>query len=86
MKIKIRYNTDKDKSDSSLPPWRVLINGEEHLAQRVLLETRSWTTLDEVEPGRLKWHISCDGVVDWNAQNGECIIREERTSEGVESI
>lgn len=77
MKIKIRYNTDKDKFDGSLPPWRVLVDGEERLAHAVRVETRSWTTLDEVGPGLLKWHISCDGVAHWDLQSGECTIRDE---------
>ncbi len=74
MKIMIRFNTEKDKTDSSLPPWRVIIDGKEHLAQKVTIKTTSWTTHDEVEPGKWKWHITCEGSAQWNHSTGECLI------------
>lgn len=77
MLIKIRYNTEKDKTDSRLPAWRVLVNGEEQLAESITIETRSWTSVDEIEPGRIKWHISCEGRVVWDAQKKTCTIKPE---------
>ncbi len=74
MDIKIRFNTDKDKVDKSLFPWRVIINNVEFLAEKVTIQTKSWTTLDEVSPGILKWHITCAGDVQWDDQQKECTI------------
>lgn len=75
MDIKIRYNTDKDKINSELPPWRVLINGVEHLAEQVICETRTWTTHDMVEQNKLKWHLSCEGIAYWDADHKICTIK-----------
>jgi adenylylsulfate kinase len=66
--IKIRYNTEKDKTDPTLPAWRVLISGVEHLAEAVELLTPCWTSQDEIAPGLIKWHISCRGNVVWNGK------------------
>ena len=74
MEIKIRFNTDKDKIDASLPPWRVLIGGAEHLAEKVEIQTSSWTTLDEISPGKWKWHITCAGIAKWDAAKKICTI------------
>lgn len=78
MEIKIRFNTDKDKLDQALPPWRVLINGKEHLVQKVHIQAPSWTTFDEIEPGRFKWHISCAGNPVWDEKLNECTILAEQ--------
>lgn len=64
MKIKIRFNTEKDKTDSSLPPWRVLIDDIEHLAEHVIIQVPASTTHDEIQPGSM--HISCAGAVSWH--------------------
>lgn len=66
--IKIRYNTEKDKTDPTLPAWRVLTDGVEHLAESVDLNTRCWTSQDEISPGLIKWHISCTGRVYWDGR------------------
>lgn len=68
--IKIRYNTEKDKTDSRLPAWRVLISGVEHLAEAVEIAVPCWTTQDEISPGLIKWHISCVGTLVWSGANG----------------
>ncbi|MEQ1876566.1 MAG: hypothetical protein ABL958_07965 [Bdellovibrionia bacterium] len=73
--IKIRFNTEKEKVDNSLRPWRVLVNGQEHLAEEVKLYVASWTSVDEIEPGRIKWHISCEGEPHWNSTRTVCEIR-----------
>lgn len=67
--IKVRYNTEKDKTDPTLPAWRVLIEGVEHLAESVEFTTPGWTSQDEISPGLIKWHISCRGKVVWNGKN-----------------
>lgn len=74
MQIKIRFNTDKDRRDPTLPPWRVFIDGVEHLADHVEIHTRVWTTQDEVEPGVFKWHITCEGQVHWDKAKRNCKI------------
>jgi hypothetical protein len=74
MEIKIRFNTDKDKINNSLPPWRVIIDGTEHFAEKVIIKTASWTTFDEISPGKHKWHITCVGKPEWNLENKECMI------------
>lgn len=69
--IKIRYNTNA-KSNNELH-WRVLIDGIEHLASNVQINTHCYTTKDEIEGVGTKWHISCksDSVV-WVGT--KCII------------
>lgn len=74
MQIKIRFNTNKDKVDHSLPAWRVIVDGVENFAEKVSIRTETWTSQDEVAPGVLKWHISCTGIVRWNAAHTECTI------------
>lgn len=76
MNIKIRYNTDKDKVDATLPAWRVLIDGVEHFADYVSIETPSWTTQDLIEENKLKWHLSCTGVPHWDDQKKKCTIKK----------
>jgi len=66
--IKIRYNTEKDKTDPNLPAWRVLVDGVEKLAESVEIKTFCWTTQDEISPGVIKWHISCSGAVSWDGK------------------
>ena len=74
MEIKIRYNTDKDKMDSSLPAWRVLENGIEKLAHTVEIRIPSRTTFDKLPDGREKWHISCSGKAVWDESGLNCEI------------
>lgn len=74
MEVKIRFNTDKDKINAQLPPWRVIIANKEFLAEKVEIQVNSWTTLDEIEPGKFKWHITCFGQPKWNER--ECIIQK----------
>jgi hypothetical protein len=70
--IILRYNTDKDKVDASLPPWRVIIDGVERLAASVTIETGVWTSRDEIAPGVIKWHIRCEGTANWYGR--DCVI------------
>lgn len=75
MLIKIRYNTEKDKVDKSLPAWRVIVNGQERLAEHVTIETKSWTSVDQISPGIIKWHITCEGQVEWDLEGRMCTIK-----------
>jgi hypothetical protein len=72
--VKVRYNTEKNKLDKTLPAWRVIVNGVEHLADNVTVETKAWTSEDEIQPGLLKFHISCEGSVVWDAEKKNCRI------------
>src|SRR5689334_24185421 len=38
--------TEKEKVNGELPPWRVLVDGVEHLASSVHIEVPTWTTED----------------------------------------
>ncbi len=72
--IKIRYNTDRDKINPDLLPWRVLINNVEFLASHVELRVYSTTSEDLLSSGVIKWHIACKGRAVW--ENSKCIITE----------
>lgn len=74
MKIQIRFNTDREKKDGALPPWRVLIDGVEYLATDVRVETPTWTSEDVLPTGIKKWHISTEGQAHWD-DSGRCVIR-----------
>ena len=54
--LKIRFNT----LNNGCLFWRVIIDGEEYLADHVLIETNSKTTEDVLPNGDKKWHISVD--------------------------
>ena len=73
-KIKIRFNTEKQKTDLGLPAWRVLVDGQERLAHQIEILAKSWTSEDEIAPGVTKWHICTEGQVEWNAETGLCRI------------
>jgi adenylylsulfate kinase len=67
--IKIRFNTEKEKTDPGLPPWRVLIDGTEYLAENLEINTPVFTTEDNLQNGQKKWHISCHGIPIWHGKN-----------------
>lgn len=73
-KILIRFNTDKDKIDSSLKPWRVIIDGKEFFADKVTIKTEVQTSKDELASGLVKWHISCSGQANWDETHQNCTI------------
>jgi hypothetical protein len=53
--LQIRYNTENAGSLF----WRVVIDGEEHLADGVNINVYSHTSQDTLPDGRVKFHISC---------------------------
>lgn len=57
MDIKLRYNTEC-KGENNLY-WRVLIDGEQHLASNVIINVPVTTTMDFVENVGYKHHVSC---------------------------
>ncbi len=65
MTIQIRFNTDKEKLDANLLPWRVILNGEERLAEAVEINVPSYTTQDTLSDGKIKWHVTCVGKCIW---------------------
>ncbi|MGZ3722715.1 MAG: hypothetical protein ACXVA9_07295 [Bdellovibrionales bacterium] len=74
-KIQLRFNTEKEKIDGTLPPWRVLVDGVEHLATAVRVEVPTWTSEDLLPNGQRKWHISCEGDISWDKAERTCTIR-----------
>lgn len=72
-KIQIRFNTEKERIDNRVPAWRVLVDGQEHLAENVRVEVPMWTSEDLLPTGQKKWHLSCEGEVHW--EDRSCIIR-----------
>jgi|688.fasta_scaffold2690206_1 hypothetical protein len=61
--LKIRFNT---LNTGSLF-WRVIIDGEEHLADEIQINVKSYTTKDILPTGEKKWHISVDyQSLEWN--------------------
>jgi hypothetical protein len=72
--IQIRFNTDKERVNGSLPAWRVLVDGVEHLATNVRVEVPMWTSEDILPTGQRKWHLSCEGTPDFQP-SGDCVIR-----------
>lgn len=73
--IQIRFNTDKERFNADAPAWRVLIDGQEHLARNVRVEVPMWTTEDVLPTGQRKWHLSCEGEAHWDAPQGCCVIK-----------
>lgn len=72
MKIQIRFNTEKEKTDPQLPAWRVLEDGHEALATHVEIRVPAFTSEDVLPSGMRKWHISCEGRAVW--EDGKCTI------------
>lgn len=73
--IQIRFNTEKEKSDATAPPWRVLVNGHEFLALKVEIQVPTWTSEDILPSGQRKWHLSCKGEAHWDDSRRVCTIR-----------
>lgn len=63
-RILLRFNT-KFEEDSLKRTWRVLVNGEETLAAKVIIQVIGETIQEPVD-GIQKYHILCHGKVIWN--------------------
>lgn len=71
--VKIRFNTTA--GDSNLK-WRVVIDGNEHLASTVDVRVPSTTTQDYIDGVGEKWHVTCTPeVIEWS---GDAIILKDR--------
>ncbi|MGC4100011.1 hypothetical protein [Ferruginibacter sp.] len=53
-KLMMRFNTE-NKGNLF---WRVIIEGEEHLADNVQFRVQTFTSRDMLPNGVMKWHIS----------------------------
>lgn len=62
-RILIRFNT-KFEDDPQKRKWRVLEDGVEKLAHKVLISTDAETIQEDVD-GIPKYHIMCHGSVHW---------------------
>lgn len=62
MIIDIRFNTNYP--ERSKFEWRVLVNGEEHLANTVFCNVPSYSTSTFIEGQGMKWHMSASGASD----------------------
>jgi hypothetical protein len=78
MLIKIRFNTDTIKDPGSkLPFWRVIYEGQEHLAWNIKISAPSWTTCDDIGEGVQKWHITTNGRIAWDSEKKNLEILPE---------
>ena len=62
-KVLVRFNT-KHEMDGGCRKWRVLVNGKEWLAQKVMISVPCETVCESVE-GVDKYHFLCHGKVEW---------------------
>lgn len=76
--IKIRFNTEKARSDPAAPAWRVLVDGVERLAESVRMDTEMWTSEDVLPSGETKWHLTGYGEAVWDGL--ACAIISRRSA------
>jgi hypothetical protein len=60
--IIIRFNT---KFADTQTYWRVIVNGQEHLAEDLIIYASPVYTKETMENGFPKWNIACRGRVEW---------------------
>ncbi len=64
--LRIRYNTENTGSLY----WRVIIEGEEHLADHILINVPTFDTNDTLPSGKIKHHFSCYyDSIEWVGTN-----------------
>ena len=68
-RILVRFNT-KWRDDWQNRQWRILVNGVETLAHKVVINTQMETIEEEVS-GEQKFHFLCSGKVIWDKTNAE---------------
>lgn len=59
--IQIRFNT---KANGSLLVWRVIVNGQEYLAEQIEIIGTCYGEQSIVD-GNNKYNIACDGTISW---------------------
>lgn len=64
-RILLRFNT-KVAEDPQKRTWRVLVNGEETLAHKVLIQIPCETITEPIATGEIKHHFLCYGRVEWH--------------------
>ena len=70
-KIQIRYNTHATEENDLR--WRIIINGEDFLADSIEIRCPCRTTQDWIEGIGMKWHITCENAqFQWKGQS--CIV------------
>lgn len=67
--IQIRFNTKYLEGSRPELKWRVLVDGEEFLARHVHMKVASTTTEDVISTGETKWHITCQGRIEWKGDD-----------------
>lgn len=72
-RILIRFNTKADQ-DPLKRCWRVLQDGVETLAHRVVTYTTCETITEPIESGEIKHHFLCYGNVVWDDNHNASIF------------
>ncbi len=65
-RILVRFNT-KFGDDPDGRRWRVLVNGSERLAHKVVMMIPCETVTEPIVSGEIKDHFLCFGAVDWQS-------------------
>lgn len=60
MLVKVRFNTEWEKTVGGEYKWRVLVDGRERLAKSLKIEVPCYTTEDVLPDGRRKWHLTAE--------------------------
>jgi hypothetical protein len=63
-RILIRFNTKFEECPAKLK-WRVLVNGQEFLADKVYIEVPCESITEPISTGEIKHHILCHGKAVW---------------------
>lgn len=63
-RVLLRFNT-KFADDPERRTWRVLVNGKETLAHKVLIKIPCETITEPISTGEIKHHFLCFGKVTW---------------------
>jgi hypothetical protein len=74
-KIDIRFNTNYPQKSQF--EWRLLIDGEENLVNKIRCEVPTWTTSTFIEGHGMKWHLSCEAkevIFDNSLNNNKLAI------------
>lgn len=72
--IQIRYNT---KSIDEKLPWRVIVDGQESLAQNIEIIGTAYGEKSYVD-GVAKYNLAVDGQVSWDGDSVIIVSKERR--------
>ncbi|MFZ4508263.1 MAG: hypothetical protein ACOYON_11275 [Fimbriimonas sp.] len=72
-RILVRFNT-KFTEDPEGRTWRVLVDGVETLAHKVMIDTPTETITESISTGEVKHHILCHGRVEWDEASNAHIL------------